>query len=93
MKVKVVIDLVEHDVVDFYRLSTAIEHQPELVIIETNLIQEDIDDGAAVKGIIEVTLLEHGQEVCDLLCRNDTLFLGFQWPAEPPVRLFLPAAC
>ena len=39
---------------DFYRLSAAVEHQPELVIIEIDLIQEDIDNGAAVKGIIEV---------------------------------------
>ena len=58
LRVKVVIDLIKHDVVDFYRLSAAIEHQPELVIIEINLVQEDIDNGTAVKGIIEVALLE-----------------------------------
>ena len=77
MRVKVVIDLIEHDVVDFYRLSAAVEHQPEFIIIEINLVQEDIDNGAAVKGIIEVALLEHGQEVCDLLCGYDALLLGF----------------
>ena len=59
LRVKVVIDLIKHDVVDFYRLSAAVEHQPELVIVEINLVQEDIDDGAAVKGIIEIALLEH----------------------------------
>ena len=77
LRVKLVIDFIEHDVVDFYRLSAAVKHQPELVIIEINLVQEDVDDGAAVEGIIEVALLEQGQKVRNLLCRNDTLFLGF----------------
>ena len=58
LRVKVVIDLIEHDVVDFHRLSAAVEHQSELVIGEVNLVQEDIDNGTAVKGIIEVALLE-----------------------------------
>ena len=77
MRVKVVIDLIEHDVIDFYRLPAAVEHQPELVIVEVNLVQEDIDNGTAVQGIIEVALLEHGQEVCDLLRGYDALLLGF----------------
>ena len=77
LRVKVVIDLIEHDVVDFYRLSAAVEHQPELVIVEVNFVQEDIDNGSTVKGIIEVALLEQGQEVCDLLRGYDALFLGF----------------
>ena len=77
LRVKVVIDLIEHNVVDFYRLSAAVEHQSELVIVEIDLVQEDVYNGAAVKRIIEVTLLEQGQEVRNLLCGNDTLFLGF----------------
>lgn len=77
LRIKIVIDLIEHDVVDFYRLSATVERQSELVIIEINLVQEDTDNGAAIMGLIEVALFEHRQKVRKLLYRNDALFLRF----------------
>lgn len=67
LRVKVVIHLVQHDVIDLNGLSAAVEDQSELVIIEIDFIQEDVDDGTAVKRIIEAALLKHGEKVCDFL--------------------------